>query len=462
MEQSIHVPEAVKESFTAYASLIGIGVQFEARQVFKPIAHHVKIAQKVVTYTPVDKLKDGFINLLAGARGMVEVNKRGRCDMGLQRAFGRAGCAEQSVIQDTLDACTDENVAQMHTAMQVIYQKHSQGYRHDYTHDWQLLDVDMTGRPCGEKAAFATPGYFAHQRNRRGRQMGYVIATWYEETVVARLYAGHTQLNKALIPLLEATEQTLRLDCARRARTIVRMDAGGGSVEDVNWLLRRGYQVHGKDYSGQRAQNLAQQVRVWIPDPYNPEREMGWIEETETPYCREVRRIAVRCRKQNQQWGIGVLISTLTPHEVLWLSGQYDQDSDDPAMVLYAYVHFYDLRGGGVETEIKEDKQGLGTTKRYKKSFAAQQMLLQLEVLAHNTTMWAQQWLAPHYPQIHSLGILRLIRNVFRMQGKVILNRFGQIVHIVLNETDPWAVKLRPALSALLTHQHIAVTLGEI
>jgi len=66
MEQSIHVPEAVKESFTAYASLIGIGVQFEARQVFKPIAHHVKIAQKVVTYTPVDKLKDGFINLLAG------------------------------------------------------------------------------------------------------------------------------------------------------------------------------------------------------------------------------------------------------------------------------------------------------------------------------------------------------------------------------------------------------------
>lgn len=51
MEQSIHVPEAVKERFTAYAGLIGIGMQFEARQVFKPIAHHVKIAQKVVAYT---------------------------------------------------------------------------------------------------------------------------------------------------------------------------------------------------------------------------------------------------------------------------------------------------------------------------------------------------------------------------------------------------------------------------
>ena len=193
-------------------------------------------------------------------------------------------------------------------------------------------------------------------------------------------------MNTALIPLLEAAEQTLRLDCTRRARTIVRIDAGGGSVEDVNWLLSRGYQVHGKDYSGQRAQNLAQQVAVWVPDPYNPEREMGWIDEAETPYCREVRRIAVRCRKKNQHWGIGVIISTLTPHEAWWLSGQYDQDSDNPELVLYAYVHFYDLRGGGVETEIKEDKQGLGTPKRYKKRFAAQQMLLQLEVLAHNTT----------------------------------------------------------------------------
>ena len=462
MEQSIHIPEAVKERFTAYASLIGIGIQVEARHVFKPIAHHVEIAQKVVRYTPEDKLKDGFINLLAGAHGMVEVNKRVRSDVGLQRAFGRDGCAEQSVIQDTLDACTDENVAQMHTAMQVIYQKHSQGYRHDYAHEWQLLDVDMTGRPCGEKAAFATPGYFAHQRNRRGRQMGYVTATWYEETVVARLFAGHTQLNTALIPLMQAAEATLRLDCAQRARTIVRIDAGGGSVADLNWLLQRGYQVHGKDYSGQRARNLAQQVTVWVPDPHNPQREMGWVIEENTPYCREVRRIAVRCRKKNGQWGIGVIISTLTPHEVLWLTGQYDQESRDPEAVLYAYVYFYDLRGGGVETEIKEDKQGLGTTKRNKKRFAAQQMLLQLEVLAHNVTMWARHWLTPHCPQVRDVGILRLVRDVFRMHGKVILNRFGQVVHIVLNEADPWAAKLRPALSALLTHQHVTVTLGEI
>jgi hypothetical protein len=422
----------------------------------------VKIKQKVVKYRSTDKLRDGFINILAGGSGMVEVNKRVRSDIGLQRAFGREGCAEQSVIQDTLDACTEENVEQMQLAMQTIYQKHSQGYRHDYEQEWQLLDVDMTGRTCGVKAEFATPGYFAHQRNRRGRQVGYVDATWYEETVVARLFTGTTQLNSALPSLMSAAECTLQLNVWQRRRTIVRFDSGGGSVDDINCLLARGYQIHGKDYSGKRARHLAQSVTLWYPDPHNPEREMGWVLTPETPYCREVRRIAVRCRKKNGQWGIGVLLSTLTPHDVLWLTGLYDQDAQDPALVLYAYVYFYDLRGGGVETEIKEDKQGLGTSKRHKKRFFAQHMLLQLEVLAHNVTVWARAWLAPLWPQIQQFGIPRLVRDVFRVHGKLILNRFGQVVHIVLNQADSLAVKLAPALADLLVHQHIAVTLGEI
>ena len=84
--------------------------------------------------------------------------------------------------------------------MQVIFRRHSQTYRHDYQLNWQVLDTDMTGRPCGPKARFASKGYFAKQRNRRGRQEGYVLGTWYEEIVVERLFDGKTQLNKALRP----------------------------------------------------------------------------------------------------------------------------------------------------------------------------------------------------------------------------------------------------------------------
>jgi hypothetical protein len=224
--------------------------------------------------------------------------------------------------------------------------------------------------------AFATKGYFAKQRNRRGRQLGRVVATRYEEVVVDRLFDGKTQLTKALQPLVEAAEMTLGLDAAKRARTIVRVDAGGGSLDDINWLLERGYQVHGKDYSGRHACSLAQSVSEWFDDPQVAGRQVGWVTETPTAYVRPVVRIAVRCRQQNGQWAVGVLISMLSARDVLQLTGRSLTEARDPLAVLLAYVAFYNQRGGGIETSFKGDKQGLGLTKRNKKRFEAQQMLM--------------------------------------------------------------------------------------
>ncbi len=81
------------------------------------------------------------------------------------------------MVQDTLNACTPENVEQMEQAMDLISRQHSQGYAHDSQSHFQVLDVDMSGLPCGPKAAFATKGYFAKQRNRCGRQVGRVLAS---------------------------------------------------------------------------------------------------------------------------------------------------------------------------------------------------------------------------------------------------------------------------------------------
>jgi hypothetical protein len=52
----------------------------------------------------------------------------------------------------------------MQAAVDKIYHQHSAGYRHAYKKTYQLLDVDMSGLPCGRKAAFATKGYFAGYR----------------------------------------------------------------------------------------------------------------------------------------------------------------------------------------------------------------------------------------------------------------------------------------------------------
>jgi hypothetical protein len=461
MNESIILSENVKAYFSSHASLAALGRKVSKLRVFEPIAQKVKIAQKTVKYRPSEKLMDAFISLLAGAQGLVEINKCLKADVGLQRAFGRTGCAEQSVVQDTLDACSQANVFQIHQAMEAIFRRHSQTYRHDYELNWQVLDADMTGRPCGKKAKFASKGYFAKQRNRRGRQEGYVIGTWYEEIVVERLSAGKTQLNSALRPLIEATETVLELNEAKRKRTIVRIDSGGGSVDDINWLLGKEYQVHAKDYSGVRAAALAESVTEWINDPADPSRQMGWVTVAADLYCRPLKRIAVRCRKKNGQWGYGVILSTLSAQDVLLLTGGYLQDADDPKAVLLAYVNFYDLRGGGVEIEIKQDKQGLATNKRNKRRFEAQQVLIQLEALAHNVLIWARQWLAPRCPKIARLGLKRLVRDVFQMDGFLIFDQSLDLLQIVLCQTDPLAKELSAGLAPFLAREHIALTLGE-
>ena len=447
--------------FSPRAALAALGLRLQGLQLFGPVRDHVHMAQKTVIHTPVQKLYDAFIALLAGAHGLVEINKRLRSDPGLHAAFGRQTCAEQSVVQETLDACTAANVTQMHHAMDVIYRRQSQGYRHDYTQRLQVLDVDMTGMPCGKKAAFATKGSFAKQRNRRGRQLGRVLATRYGAIVVDRLFSGTTQLTTALRPLVQATEQTLELEADTRRRTLWRIDAGGGSVDEVNWLLEREYHVHCKDYSGTRAQALAASVTHWVDDPRIAGRQVGWVVEPATAYVRPVQRIAVQCRKKNGQWGGGVLISTLSPHEVMALTQQPVNRVNDPHAVLLAYVYFYDQRGGGVETAIKGDKQGLGMTKRNKKRFEAQQMVTQLNALAHNTIVWARQWLSPYVPRVRSWGIMRMVRDVFHVSGKIVFDPRQSISQIIRNPADPFATGLAPGLFALLGSEFIVVNLGE-
>jgi hypothetical protein len=387
----------------------------------RTIGGYVEIGQKTGLDSPLEKLTDGLITILSGGKSLYEANKRVRTDPALQRAFGRERCAEQSVISETLNACSQENVGQMSQALTEIYRNHSEGYRHNYLKAWQLLDIDLHGQPCGPKAAFATAGYFAHQRNRRGRQLGRVLATWYEEIVVDQLYPGNTVLPAVLQELVEQAEQVLDLELGQRRRTILRIDGHGGSQADVNWVLERGYQLHTKEYNGKRARLLAESVTTWYEDPRQAGRQVGWVTTPAPEYCRPVKRIAVRTRKKNGQWGLGVLISTLTPQLVGHLTGLSREQLVDPLRRLLAYVYFYDLRGGGIETSFKNDNQALGITKRNKKCFEAQQMMTHLNALAHNLLTWFQRDLASRWPAVAQLGLLRLIREVIQLNGRVFL-----------------------------------------
>ncbi len=445
--------------FSPAASLAAIGVKMKQLDLFGPIRTIVQIPQKTVKHTPADKLHDALISLLAGAHGLVEINTRLRADPALQHAFGRQACAEQSVVQETLDRCTEGNVAQMQQALDQIYQQHSQGFRHNYRAGFLVLDVDMSGMPCGPKAAFATRGYFAKQRNRRGRQLGRVLASQYEEVVTDRLFAGNVQLTTALQPLVEAAEETLQLTKAKRTRTLVRVDAGGGTLDDLNWLLSRGYEIMAKEYSGQRVLRLAKTVTTWVQDPAWSERSFGWVREPAPEYIRPIQRIAVRCRRQDGTFAYGVLICSLSAEQVITVLERPRALASDPGAVLLAYVNFYDLRGGSLETSLKGDKGGLGLTKRNKKRFEAQQMLALLGSLAHNLVVWARRWLA--VPQERHCGILRMVRDVLHISGLLRFDALGTVKEIILNQGARLAHVLLSPLQALLSPLHIVVSLGE-
>jgi len=325
----------------------------------------------------------------------------------------------------------------------------------------------MSGMPCGKKAAMATTGYFAKQRNRRGRQLGRVMATRYREIVVDRLFDGKTQLNVALLPLVAAAEVTLDLDAAKRERTLIRIDAGAGSISDINWLLMRGYCVVSKDYSTARARLLAKQVRHWIGDPRDGERQVGLVPGPASDYHagnyrRTITRVAVRCRLANGQWGVGVVVSSLPLADAGALAGlDATAAATDPTLAVLAYVYLYDQRGGGVETSFKEDQQGLGITKRTKKRFAAQQVVALLGALAHNVLTWAKRWVLALAPVIERLGIKRLVRDVFGITGRVAVDGEGHVRQIVLNQANRLARHLLAALQALASSADVAVSLGE-
>lgn len=370
--------------YSPRATLCAIGIKLRSLKLFDTIAEHVKVRQKTIKHTPMEKLQDAFIAILAGAHGLAEINTRVRTDMALQRAFGRKCCAEQSVVQETLDACTSENIRQMKQAFKALLQKHGRSYSHRYQDRLQLLDVDLTGLPCGRQAEKASKGYFANHPHRYGRQMARVVATHYEEIIADGVLPGNVQLNKVLRPLIEETEVTLDLDRAKRARTVLRIDAGGGSLQDVNWLLARGYQIHSKDCSLQRAAGIAPTVKQWFADPLHPGRQLGWATCGKLDYERDVRRLIVRWRKKNGQECFAALLSTLSPRQVFDLLGWQLNLLNDPHRVALAYAYLYDKRGGAIEIEIKEDKQGFGLTKRNKKRYEAQQIIVLLSALAHS------------------------------------------------------------------------------
>jgi hypothetical protein len=447
-------------TYSARASLMVLGRMMQQMKIWVRVSEKVHIKQKVITHQPLDKLLDAFIDIVAGGHGLYEVNTRVRSDGALQQAFGRTGCAEQSVVSDTLNACTTETVEQMREAVKCIYQQHGQGYGHDYKQAFQVLDIDMSGLPAGKQGEGSTKGYFAGKPHCRGRQVGRVIATRYDEVIVDRLYQGRVQLRQNVQELVEVAEDTLSLDEARRARTLLRLDRGGGDQKQIDWMLERGYRLLTKSANWQRVDKLAAGVTTWHIDLTDAARAFAWP-ETPADYARPTRQVVVRIIDSKRKASYALLV-TNAPFDLLAeLAARPVHDLSDPDLFAIAYA--YDRRSGGVETQFKASKQGLGLTHRYKRVFAAQEMLVLLAQLAHNLIIWTRNHLARATSALIRLGVLRMVRDVFHIPGRVVLDSDGHLKTITLNRGHPFARPFVTAFAPLCAqNDDLLLILGQI
>jgi len=94
------------KAFTGSVSLAAIGLKLKELKVFEPIEQQVQIARRRSKIGRPDKLYR-CVDQPAGRSPWAGGDQYApQSHTALQRAFGRSRCAEQSVVQDTLNACT--------------------------------------------------------------------------------------------------------------------------------------------------------------------------------------------------------------------------------------------------------------------------------------------------------------------------------------------------------------------
>ena len=201
-------------------------------------------------------------------------------------------------------------------------------------------------------------------------------------------------------------------------------------------------------------------VKVWQRLPELPGHEVGWVERPHE-YEKATRQLAIRWLNK-KKWQYCVLAFNLTDLMLFQLAGLLMPRRFTEQDLFSAIMKAYNLRSGGVETSIKNSKQGLGLNKRNKKRFQAQQMLILLAQLAYNITVWVRNQLAQHSSLIASFGMLRMIRDAFRISGKVQFDEKGNIVLIVLNQSHQLAKAFQETWQFCFPRNDLSLILGKI
>jgi hypothetical protein len=415
---------------TSRASLCALGEYLKRHCFFAPLREQVHIPQKSVRYRPIEKVLDGLLGILCGAKTISQSNITIRVDPAVQRAFGRTGCAEQSTIARTLQASTAETVDQLTRVSWYYLKRYGQTPHHRFAAHRLWVDVDITPMPIGAKAEGSERTWMGRNRSKTGRKTLRVTASDYREMLHETLLRGKASAVPALKAALGELETRLGWTRERRQQIIIRLDGGFGTTAVLNWLLSRGYQVVAKSSHSGRVRKWRQALGPWQLTS-SPGRDMAAV-LTPHRFCRATRQWVIRTPKEKGGYQYAVLVTTLVGYEPGALADAYD-------------------RRAMSEATFCQDKQALGLVTRRQRRWEAQQMVLLLARLAHHLLLWGKRWLSrgPATRQrLQGYGLVRLLREVWAVPG-VIRWRRGWMVSVRFSPLHPLARPLQASFSVL-------------
>lgn len=244
------------------------------------------------------------------------------------------------------------------------------------------------------------------------------------------MYPGNQTSEKSLFKTIEQVEALLEInDRHHRGGVLIRLDAGFGNDQNINWLLHRGYQILSKHKSSKRASLIASQIDEW-----HPLDDQKWVAEVPKSLCHHYYRrtqASVLCwyNSRRDVFKYALLICSLLDLDLFQMS------------------HLYDERAS-MENEIKADKRGLLLPKRRKKQLEAQEALVLLTDLAHNIFAWSRNFWAAE-AKISDFGIYGILNKIMTIPGKLTFED-GKLVKARLQATHPLAKPVVSCLSRLL------------
>ena len=417
---------ASMENSTSFGPLIALGFFVREHDLWAPIRDRVQFDGPTHCLEPIDALYDLWIGILAGCEVVAQVNTTVRADPLLAQAWGRDQFHEQSTIARILDACSPVQVIQMREASESLFHWLGQAHRHDFRKGLIRLDIGLTGMPASKRAEGSTKGYFSRRRNSYGRQLVRIGATDYREIVASLLYPGSQTSLASLQTAVLVLERVLYLDPRRRQHTLLRIDGGFGSDDNLAWVLERHYQLIAKGYSGKRAAAYAQRVKRWTE--IRPGERWVARSPVQLVFPMPTQTIVVRWLTLKRRFRHALYIATdldATPVEV---------------------AEAYDDRGAG-EVEIQTDHMGLLLRRRRKRGFAAQEMLVLLNDLAHNWLAWLHAWVLKDSP-FEGFGPKRIIRDLFTIPGEAVIVN-DELIELSLKASHPYAAAMVEVLERL-------------